>query len=117
MAKTLLSMQALRWWALEEIRQRPGCSSVASIAINPITDDRAESNWSMCVVSAGAADPNTAARAAIHVQQALRRATPTARYARELRGITEVRSEVFMFGDLFQAGVTSAVGRGRAGNQ
>jgi hypothetical protein len=39
--------------ALEEIRQRPGCSSVASIAINRITDDRAESNWSMCVVSGG----------------------------------------------------------------
>ena len=54
MAKILLSMQALRWRALEEIRQRPGCSSVASIAINRVTDDRAESNWSMCVVSAGA---------------------------------------------------------------
>jgi len=73
MAKTPLSMQALQWRALEEIRQRPGCSSVASIAINRVTDDRAESNWSMCVVSAGAADPNTAARAAIYVQQALRR--------------------------------------------
>lgn len=44
-----------------------------SIAINRGTDDRAESNWSMCVVSAGASDPNTAARAAIYVQQALRR--------------------------------------------
>ena len=73
MAKTLLSMQALRWRALEEIRQRPDCSSVASIAINRVTDNRAESNWSMCVVSAGAADPNTAARAAIYVQQVLRR--------------------------------------------
>jgi hypothetical protein len=38
---------------------RPGCSSVASIAINRVTDDRAEGNWSTCVVSAGAADPNT----------------------------------------------------------
>jgi len=73
MAKTLLSMQTLQWRALEEIRQRPGCSSVASIAINRVTDDRAESNWSMCVISAGSADPNTAARAAIYVQQALRR--------------------------------------------
>jgi len=65
-------MQALRWRALEEIRQRPGCSSVVSIAINRVTDDRAESNWSMCVVSAGAADANTAARAALYVQHALR---------------------------------------------
>ncbi len=33
--------------------------------------------------------------------------TPTARYARDLTGVTEVRAGVFMFGDLFQAGVTS----------
>ncbi|MEE7494505.1 DSD1 family PLP-dependent enzyme [Methylobacterium oryzae] len=33
--------------------------------------------------------------------------TPTARYARNLAGITEVRAGVFMFGDLFQAGVGS----------
>lgn len=33
--------------------------------------------------------------------------TPTARYARNLDGITEVRAGVFMFGDLFQAGVGS----------
>ncbi|AWN38987.1 DSD1 family PLP-dependent enzyme [Methylobacterium radiodurans] len=31
--------------------------------------------------------------------------TPTARFARDLTGITEVRAGVFMFGDLFQAGV------------
>jgi len=72
MAKTLLSIQDLRWRAFEEIRQQPGCSSVASIAINRVTDDRANSNWSMCVVSAGAADANTAARAALYVQHALR---------------------------------------------
>ena len=37
--------------------------------------------------------------------------TPTARYARDLTGVTEVRAGVFMFGDLFQAGVGScAVG-------
>jgi hypothetical protein len=72
MAKTLLSIQDLRWRALEEIRRQPGCSSVASIAINRVTDDHAESNWSMCVVSAGAADANTAARAAHYVQHALR---------------------------------------------
>jgi D-serine deaminase-like pyridoxal phosphate-dependent protein len=34
-------------------------------------------------------------------------ATPTARYARDLTGVTEVRAGVFMFGDLFQAGTTS----------
>jgi hypothetical protein len=39
MAKTLLSIQDLRWRAFEEIRQQPGCSSVASIAINRVTDD------------------------------------------------------------------------------
>jgi len=33
--------------------------------------------------------------------------TPTARYARNLDGVTEVRAGVFMFGDLFQAGVGS----------
>lgn len=33
--------------------------------------------------------------------------TPTARYARDLTGVTEVRAGVFMFGDLFQSGVSS----------
>jgi hypothetical protein len=50
-----------------------GCSSVASIAINRATDGHTESNWSLCVVSAGAADANTAARAALTVRHALRR--------------------------------------------
>jgi hypothetical protein len=72
MAKTLLSIHALRSLALEEIRRQPGCSSVASIAINRVTNDRAKSNWSMCVGSAGAADANTAARAALQVRRALR---------------------------------------------
>jgi hypothetical protein len=72
MAKHLLSMQALQSRALEEIRRPPGCSSVASIAINRVTDGHTASNWSLCVVSAGAADANTAARAALAVQQALR---------------------------------------------
>ncbi len=31
--------------------------------------------------------------------------TPTARYAKDLSGVTEVRAGVFMFGDLYQAGV------------
>lgn len=33
--------------------------------------------------------------------------TPTARYARDLTGVTEMRAGVFMFGDLYQVGVTS----------
>ena len=73
MAKTLLSMQALRWRALAEIRQQPGCHNVQDIAINRVTDERAENNWSLCVLSSGTADANTAARAAVHVQSVLRR--------------------------------------------
>jgi hypothetical protein len=73
MAKSLLSLEALRWRAFEEIRKQPGCSCVASIAINRVNDGHTESNWSLCVESAGAADANTAARAALTVQQALRR--------------------------------------------
>jgi D-serine deaminase-like pyridoxal phosphate-dependent protein len=33
--------------------------------------------------------------------------TPTARFARDLTGVTEVRAGVFMIGDLFQTGVGS----------
>ena len=73
MAKTLLAKEDLQARALAEIRKQPGCSSVCNIAINRLTNDRAESNWSMCVVSAGVADANTAARAALYVQHALRR--------------------------------------------
>jgi 3-dehydroquinate synthetase len=72
MAKTLLSLQDLQARALAEIRKQPGCSNVRNIAINRVTDERAENNWSMCVLSAGAADANTAARAALNVQHALR---------------------------------------------
>jgi D-serine deaminase-like pyridoxal phosphate-dependent protein len=32
--------------------------------------------------------------------------SPTARYARDLTGVTEVRAGVFMFGDLYQAGMS-----------
>jgi hypothetical protein len=73
MAKTLLSMPDLRWRALAEIRKQPGCSSVQGIAINPVSDQHAENNWSLCVSSAGSADANTAARAALFVQGVLRR--------------------------------------------
>ena len=52
-SRTLLSMQALRWRALAEIRQQLGCSGVLDIAINLVTDERAENNWSLCVLSAG----------------------------------------------------------------
>ena len=72
MTKTLVSMQDLRWRALSDIRQQPGCSDVQGIAINRVPDSRAENNWSLCVLSAGTADANTAARAAVNVQQALR---------------------------------------------
>lgn len=68
-SRTLLSMQDLRWRALAEIRKQPGCSNVQGIAINRVTDERAENNWSLCVLSAGTADANTAARAALYVQQ------------------------------------------------
>ena len=64
MARTLLSIQDLQARALAEIRKQPGCSNVRNIAINRVTDEQAENNWSMCVLSAGAADANTAARAA-----------------------------------------------------
>jgi hypothetical protein len=72
MAKTLLSMQDLRWRALAEIRKQPGCSDVQGIAINRVSDQHAENNWSLCVSSAGTADANTAARAAFYVQGVLR---------------------------------------------
>ena len=65
-------MPDLRLRALAEIRQQPGCSGVLDIAINHVTDQRAENNWSLCVLSAGTADANTAARAALYVQHALR---------------------------------------------
>ena len=73
MAKTLLSIQDLQARALAEIRKQPGCSNVRNITINRVTDEQAEYNWSMCVLSAGAADANTAARAARDVQHLLRR--------------------------------------------
>jgi hypothetical protein len=73
MAKILLSMPDLRQRALAEIRKQAGCHNVQDIAINRVTDEHAETNWSLCVLAAGAADANTAARAALHVQTVLRR--------------------------------------------
>jgi hypothetical protein len=51
----------------------PGCHNVQEIAVNRITDAGADFNWSLCVLSSGTADANTAARAAVHVQSVLRR--------------------------------------------
>ena len=66
-------MQDLQARALAELQKQPGCVGVRVIAINRVADTRAENNWSMCVLSAGAADANTAAGAALDVQHALRR--------------------------------------------
>jgi hypothetical protein len=73
MTRTMLSIRDLQARALAEIRKQPGCSTVRNIAINRVADARAENNWSMCVLSAGAADANAAAHAALHVQHELRR--------------------------------------------
>jgi len=72
-AKTLLSMPDLRYRALAAIRKEPGCSNIQGIAINRVSDQHAENNWSLCVSSAGTADANTTARATLHVQSVLRR--------------------------------------------
>jgi hypothetical protein len=62
-------MPNLRRRALAEIRQQFGCHNVQDIAINRVTDERAENNWSLCVLSAGAADAtyNTNVVSALHV--------------------------------------------------
>jgi hypothetical protein len=73
MTKTRVSVLDLHRRALAEIRKLPGCHNVQEVAINRVTDERAEFNWSLCVLAAGAADANTAARAALHVQSQLRR--------------------------------------------
>jgi hypothetical protein len=66
-------MPDLRYRALAEIRKQPGCANVQGIAINRVWDHHAENNWSLCVSSAGTADANTGARAALYVQGVLRR--------------------------------------------
>jgi hypothetical protein len=73
MPKTRLPVPDLQQRALLEVRKQPGCHNVQEVAINRVTDERAETNWSLCVLAAGAADANTAARAAVHVQSILRR--------------------------------------------
>jgi len=56
MAKIPLSMQDLQARAPAKIQKQPGCSNLRNIAIDRVTDERAEINRSMCVLSAGAAD-------------------------------------------------------------
>lgn len=73
MPKTRLSTPELQRRALLEVRKQPGCHNVQEVAINRVTDVHAENNWSLCVLAAGAADANIAARAAVHVQSVLRR--------------------------------------------
>jgi acyl transferase domain-containing protein len=72
MPKIRLSIQELQRRALLEVRKQPGCHNVLEIAINRVAK-RAENNWSLCVLAAGAADANTAARAAAHVPTVLLR--------------------------------------------
>ena len=72
MPKIRVSMPELHRRALLEVRRQPGCHNVQDVAINRVTK-HAENNWSLCVLAAGAADANTAARAALHVQTVLRR--------------------------------------------
>ena len=72
MPKIRASIQELQRRALLEVRKQPGCHNVMEIAINRVAKG-AENNWSLCVLAAGAADANTAARAAVHVQTVLRR--------------------------------------------
>ena len=73
MTKIRVSVLELQRRALSEVRKQPGCHNVQEIAINRVTAQQATNNWSLCVMSAGAADANTAARAAVHVQGILRR--------------------------------------------
>ena len=73
MSKISLPIFDLRRRALAEIRRLPGCHGVQEIAINRVTGERSNFNWSLCVLSSGTADANTAARAAVHVQSVLRR--------------------------------------------
>ena len=73
MAKTPVPMAELQRLMLAEIRQHDGCEDVTDVSIYHITDDRAESNWSVGVVGCGSAAPDAINRAAINAQIALRR--------------------------------------------
>jgi hypothetical protein len=73
MSKIQVSILDLQRRALSKVRKQPGCHNVQEIGINRVTAENATNNWSLCVMVAGAADANTAARAAVHVQSVLRR--------------------------------------------
>jgi len=72
MAKILLSIRELQARALAEIKRQPGCSDIRNIAINRVADERVGNNCLLGARSAGAADANTAACAALYVQRILR---------------------------------------------
>jgi hypothetical protein len=71
MSKISVSMLDLQRRALQEMRKQPGCHNVQEIAINRVAAERAANNWSLCVMAAGAADANTAARAAVHARSGM----------------------------------------------
>jgi hypothetical protein len=73
MAKTHVPMDELKRLMLAEIRKHDGCEDVTDVSIYHVTDDRADSNWSVGVIGCGSAVPDVANRAAINAQIVLRR--------------------------------------------
>jgi len=73
MAKILLSMRICGGGPWQKSDSKPVAITFQDIAINRVTDERADNNWSLCVLSAGAADANTAAVRPLYVQGVLRR--------------------------------------------
>jgi hypothetical protein len=71
--KKLVPMEELRRLMLAEILKQDGCQDVTDVSISQLTDDRAESNWSVDVVGCGSSAPDVANRAAINAQHRLRR--------------------------------------------
>ena len=72
MNKTLISIEELKQIALREIHTYPGCEDVSAVGIYPVTDEVAESNWSVQVVSSEGVDPQATNRAAIYAKHKLR---------------------------------------------
>jgi hypothetical protein len=73
LAKTLVPIDEIKRLMLAEIRKHDGCEDVTDVSIYYVTDERADSNWSVGVIGCGSADPDVANRAAINAQIALRR--------------------------------------------
>src|SRR5258707_8600435 len=61
MAKTPVPMEDFQRLMLTQIRENDGCEDVTDVSIHHITDDRAESNWSVGVVGCGSAAPDAIA--------------------------------------------------------